>query len=104
VVKSAFKRLTDMSTLSSDQIKQLKQQAHALNPVVLLGSKGLTDAVQNEINGALEAHELIKIKINAQERAAKDEMITQICEFQKAKLIQRIGHSIVIYRKRQEKK
>lgn len=91
-------------SLSPEKIKQLKQQAHSLDPVVLLGAKGLTDAVQKEINAALNAHELIKVRLNAPDHATRDEMIAQICTVQKAELIVQIGHLIAIYRKREEKK
>lgn len=89
--------------LSKEKKRLLKQQVHALHPVVLLGSKGLTDAVQKEIDQALEAHELIKVRLNAPDHAARDEMIQAICEVQHAELIQKIGHLIAIYRKRQDK-
>ncbi len=89
--------------LSKEQLRHLKQQVHALDPVVLLGAKGLTDAVQNEIDQALEAHELIKVRLNAPDHATRDEMIKSICETQHAELIQQIGRLIAIYRKRQEK-
>ncbi len=89
--------------LSKEKIKHLKQQVHALDPVVLLGAKGLTDAVQKEIDMALDAHELIKVRLNAPDHATRDEMIKAICEVQHAELIQQIGHLIAIYRKRQEK-
>jgi RNA-binding protein len=84
--------------VKADQKKQLKAQAHALNPVVMIGQHGLTDAVSQEIDIALDAHELIKIKI----RAEKQDRIVirdQIIEQTRAELIQTIGQMIVIYRK-----
>lgn len=92
-----------MQKLSSDQIQYLKQLAHPLKPVVLLGAKGLTEAVQNEINVALEAHELIKVRVNAIDRKERDAMIAEICETQQALLVQQIGHLAVLYRKRKDK-
>lgn len=79
------------------QKKKLKAQAHPLNPVVIIGQAGLTEAVIKEINVALDAHELIKVKIRAErdERAAIRE---QICEQTKAELVQSIGQIAVIYR------
>lgn len=79
------------------QKKKLKAQAHPLNPVVIIGQAGLTDAVIKEINVALDAHELIKVKIRAErdERAAIRE---QICEQTKAEMVQSIGQIAVIYR------
>lgn len=79
------------------QKKKLKAQAHALNPVVMIGQAGLTDAVIKEINVALDAHELIKIKIRAdrEDRAAISE---QICAQTHAELVQSIGQIAVVYR------
>lgn len=90
-------------SISPAKKKQLKQMAHALVPVVILGAKGLTDAVQAEINHALDAHELIKIRVNAIDKESRNEMIDSICTQQQADLVQAIGHLAVIYRKRQKK-
>jgi RNA-binding protein YhbY len=46
-----------------DKIKELKPLVHRLKPIIQIGGKGLTEAVQAEINQALEHHELIKIRI-----------------------------------------
>lgn len=85
--------------MKSSERQILKAKAHPLKPVVLLGSKGLTQAVHDEIDIALQSHELIKIKINGQEREDKKKMILDICEKSQAELIQQIGNIAVIYRK-----
>jgi RNA-binding protein len=77
--------------------KQLKSDAHSLNPVVMLGQHGLTDAVLAEIEQALDYHELIKIKIRA-ERDERKLISEKICKQTNAELIQSIGACIVIYR------
>lgn len=79
------------------QKKKLKAQAHALNPVVLIGQAGLTEAVIKEINVALDAHELIKVKIRA-ERNDRANISEQICTATHAELVQSIGQIAVIYR------
>ncbi len=89
--------------ISQQQKKQFRQQAHHLKPVVMLGSKGLTDAVQMEIDNALETHELIKIKIAGDDRDARNTISTEICSYQHAELIQTIGKTITVYRQRSEK-
>ena len=78
--------------------KKLKALAHALNPVVMIGQAGLTDAVLNEINLALDAHELIKVKIRA-ERDERRDISSQICVTTQAELVQSIGQIAVLYRK-----
>ena len=89
-----------MSALSPAAFKALKQRVHALKPVVLMGNKGLTTAVQEEIACALKAHELIKIRVAADERDAREAMIAEICNVQHAELIQKVGHMATIYKKR----
>lgn len=85
-------------TLSSSQKRELRRQAHKLHPVVIIGHKGLTDAVQHEIDHALFDHELIKVKINAETREDRAQICAAICTAQKADAVQIIGHIAVIYR------
>lgn len=77
--------------------KKLKSEAHNLNPVVMIGQSGLTDAVLAEIELALDHHELIKIKIRA-ERDERKLISEKICTQTGAELIQSIGQIVVIYR------
>jgi RNA-binding protein len=88
--------------VDSVQKKSLKAQAHALNPVVIVGQAGLSDAVLNEIGVALDAHELIKVKLRA-EREERREMMEQICAQMQAELVQSIGQIAVLYRKNPKK-
>lgn len=89
--------------LSKDTLKSLKQLSHHLEPVVLLGSKGLTEAVHKEIDVALDAHELIKIKLSSKDRDEKALLADTICKKNSAALVAQIGHVITIYRKNPNK-
>lgn len=89
-----------MSELSKQQIKDLRQQAHHLKPVILMGDKGLTEALHKEIGVALAAHELIKIRISAEDRTERNAIIQAICEHHGATLVQQIGHMATIYLKK----
>ncbi|AEG01665.1 ribosome assembly RNA-binding protein YhbY [Methylomonas methanica] len=82
--------------------KKLKAQAHPLKPVVMIGQSGLTPAVLKEINVALDAHELIKVKIRA-ERDERTVISEQICTETQAELVQSVGQVAVIYRKNPKK-
>ena len=82
--------------------KQLKAQAHTLNPVVMIGQAGLTAAVLAEIELALNSHELIKLRVRA-EREDRKQITEKICLETKAELIQSIGQIAVIYRKNPDK-
>jgi RNA-binding protein len=83
--------------------QSLKAQAHHLKPVVLLGAKGLTEAVIAETNIALLAHELIKVKINGAEKEDRILMANELCQQLEAELVQLIGSTAIIYRKNKEK-
>ena len=82
-------------------LKALKKQAHHLKPVVIIGNKGLTEAVLLEIDQALNAHELIKVEIALPKQDGMN-LISAIAKNQEASLIQHIGHIAVFYRKRSE--
>lgn len=89
--------------MTQQQIRELRSQAHHLNPVVLLGQHGFTKAVQQEIDQALDVHELIKVRISGAEREDRKRITERICAACRAELIQMIGHISVIYRKNPKK-
>ncbi|HAT7073585.1 TPA: ribosome assembly RNA-binding protein YhbY [Legionella pneumophila] len=82
--------------------QSLKAKAHHLKPVVLLGAKGLTEAILAETNVALLAHELIKVKINGAEKEDRMQMAEELCQQLHAELVQMIGNTLVLYRKNEE--
>lgn len=84
--------------LNIRQKKFLRQQAHARKPIVSVGNAGLTAAVLAEINIALHAHELLKIKLPAGERETRVTLLTQICQDTKAEAVQLIGRVAIVYR------
>ena len=88
--------------LSAAQRKSLKARAHPLEPVVLIGNKGITDEVLKEVEAALKAHELIKVRAPGLERDAREEAMQTLCELTGAESVQAIGKVLVIYRKRDE--
>ena len=91
-------------TLSNKQKQFLKGQAHSLKPVVLLGSNGLTEGVVDEIQSALEIHELIKVKVPTDDRETKALIFDAIVRETGATKLQTIGHTVVLYRQSAEKK
>ncbi|MDR5772128.1 YhbY family RNA-binding protein [Caballeronia sp. LP006] len=84
--------------LSPAQRADLRSQAHALNPVVLVGAEGLTEAVLKEIGVHLEAHQLIKIRVFGDEREARVGIYDEICDRLDAAPVQHIGKLLVIWR------
>lgn len=85
-------------------IKTLLVKGQQIKPVIIIGANGLTEQVHKELSAALLAHELIKIRVNAESRELRDEMITEILQRHEATKIQQIGHILVIYKHNPEKK
>lgn len=88
--------------LSAAHRKDLRARAHKLDPVVVIGAKGLTDEVVREIELALKAHELVKVRAAALEREQRQPALDAILARTGAELVQRIGKVFVIYRKSDE--
>lgn len=85
--------------LTPSQRKALKARAHRLEPVVQIGAKGLTDEVIAEIERALAAHELIKVRAPGLERAERDSALSEICARTAAQPVQQVGKVFVLFRK-----
>lgn len=90
-------------TINNAQKKFLRQSAHHLKPVVWAGQHGITKGLINEIDEALERHELIKVKCRLGEREERDAGIEEICKKTKAELVQRIGNIVTLYKRNEEK-
>jgi RNA-binding protein len=86
------------TSLSSQQKRYLRGLGHHLKPIVMIGQHGLRPAVMTEIEQALDAHELVKIKIAAG-RDARDAVAAQIMDQTGAEAIQAIGQMRVIFRR-----
>jgi len=94
-----------MSTaLTSAQTRFLRGQAHDLKALLQTGGKGVTPAFLAELDEVLERHELVKVKVAAEDRETRDAMIGEITAQTGAALVQRIGHVAVLYRPSKEKR
>ena len=90
-------------TLSTAQRKELRAQAHHLDPVVMIGSDGLTAGVSKETNAALNAHGLIKIRVLGDDRQEREQIAATLCDQLDAGLVQHIGKLLVLFRPLPEK-
>ena len=88
-----------MAALSIQERKRLRQIGHALNPVVMLGGQGLSENVIEEINRALNDHELIKVKVAGEDREARQAIIAEIAVKTEAETVQTIGKIVLLYKK-----
>ena len=83
------------------QILALKARAHHLNPVVMVGQHGLTEAVIKETDAAVSAHELIKVRVAGDDRAERVAVAEALCAATGAFLVQHIGKLLVLWREKQ---
>ncbi len=89
-------------SLSPEQRREYRAIAHNLKPVIIVGDKGLSEGLQEELERALNDHELIKIKVASQDREARQEAITALCEASGAEVVQTIGKIAVLLRRAQK--
>ncbi len=83
--------------------KAHRAEAHHLDPVVMIGNDGLTPAVLKEADSALSAHGLIKIRVQGDDRAAREAMYQRLADELGAAPIQHIGKLLVLWRPKAEK-
>ena len=93
-----------MLNLTATERSALRSEAHALNPIVLIGEAGLSEAVLKEIDAGLNHHGLIKVRVFGDDRDARIAMYDTICTTLKAAPIQHIGKLLVIYRPKSDVK
>ena len=85
-------------SISNIKRKELKKKAYFLKPIIMIGQNGLTDAVINEIDVALNAHELIKVRAKGSDKDERAEQCLKMQEKLNANIIHRIGFVTVLYR------
>lgn len=88
--------------LEKQQLKHLRKLAQQRKTIIWVGQNGLTENVMDEIEKALQHHELVKISVRAGDREARDEIIAAICLKSGADLVQKIGNTMSIYLRNHE--
>lgn len=89
-------------SLSIAEKKRFRRIGHELKPVILTGNLGLTDAILAETDRALEDHELIKVRINGEDREERQAAMAEIARACRAKTVQMIGKIVLLYRPSQQ--
>lgn len=90
-------------TLNNRQRSYLKGLAHALEPIVKVGRARLSDPLIAETARSLDSHELIKVRIDADESSERKTLATELAEKTAAELVGSIGKIAILYRARIEK-
>lgn len=83
--------------------RSLRADAHHLQPVVMVGNDGLTPGVIKETDAALNAHGLIKVRVQGDDRVAREEIFHRLCDELSAGPVQHIGKLLVLWRPIPEK-
>ena len=84
--------------LSSAERKDKRAEAHHLEPVVMIGNAGATPAVVREVDAALRAHGLVKVRVAIDDRAAREATFLALADELGAAPIQHIGKLVVLWR------
>ncbi len=87
-----------MQALTAPEMRSLRAKAHHLRPVVAVGTHGLTPAVLHEIDVALKAHELIKIRVFSDVRSERDLLLAKICGELECAPVQHLGKLLIVWR------
>ncbi len=85
-------------SLTIAQKKHFRRIGHELSPVVLTGGQGLTEGVLAEVERALEDHELIKVRVNGEDREERAAAMAAIAKQSRAQVVQVIGKIVLLYR------
>ena len=88
--------------LAAAEKRALRAAAHSLKVVVTVGGKGVTRALVDELNIALDVHELLKVRVNAGDREEREQLVALLCESTGAQVVQRTGFVATLWRRRRE--
>jgi len=88
--------------LTPKQRQFLKALAHPLAAVVRVGKGGITPAVVAETKRSLDAHELIKIRIETDDSETREELADQLAADTDSHVAGVIGKVVILYRERDE--
>ena len=93
-----------MKALSPTQLRFLRARAHDLHPVVMIGSKGLTETVLREIQTALNSHELVKIKDSSGDKTQRQAHLKSIFDATACQPVQSVGNMLIVFRRAESPK
>jgi RNA-binding protein len=88
------------TTLTARERAHLKARAHALEPVVAVGHAGVTDQLVAEVERALTAHELIKVRIGGADREEREALGSDLASAVDAAVVHRVGKVLILWKPR----
>jgi RNA-binding protein len=87
--------------LTPRQNRQLRALAHPLNPVVRVGAAGVTDAVVAKLDDELDAHELLKVRVDGDRQEVRADA-DRLSSATRSEIVQIIGKVVILYRQRKD--
>ncbi len=100
--KSVLSVLAPMA-LTGTQLRYLRSLGHHLDPLVQLGKQGLTDAARDAVEKAIARHELVKVRLGTECPDGRDDVAERLGSALKAEVAQRLGRTILLYRRHAKK-
>lgn len=88
--------------LTRNQTLYLKSSAHDLKAVVIVGQKGITESLIDEVKSSLEHHELMKIKVNGATKENRQAVADEICKLTGAEFVQFLGNVLTIFKQKKK--
>jgi RNA-binding protein len=89
--------------MDKDQKNRLKTEGQGIAAAVSVGKGGLTEGVEAELDAQLKRHHLVKVRIHRSavggDRAGKDEQALELAQRMGAELVERRGHTVLLYRR-----
>jgi len=85
--------------LSKEHVRYLRGMAHTQSPIVMVGNKGVSQTLVTELAAALDRHELVKIRVMAEAREDREQLIEGLLKSAGAELIQRVGHTATLFKR-----
>ncbi len=95
---------TNAVSITPAQRKQYRAIGHHLQPIVVVAEQGVTAGVRDELDRALHDHELIKVRLSAENRDHRQQLLNDVLTATGADLVQRIGHVALILRRSSQPK
>lgn len=90
--------------LSKAQIKFLKKESHQMKSIYQIGKLGLTETFVEQIDLALERHEMVKFNILQNSVEEIKQAAEEVADAVRAEVIQTIGHTATLYRESKKEK
>jgi RNA-binding protein len=103
IATAGLLHMNKVVTLTEPQRKYLRGLAHGRSVIVQIGQAGWSQGVSHELEGALLAHELVKVRARLADRETRDHLFVRLADETSSALVQRIGHVAVFYRPHPER-